>query len=133
MQALPPIKTKSLNMVVFIDGWCAICKNFAKTIKSIDTLNLVQIKDIRQEIFEKTDIDIDRGLKVMASKTNAGKYYGFESLYQVIKRIPILWITLPLFVILKITRFGNIFYNEIAIKRKIIPIQCTDQCSLEQN
>ncbi len=122
---------KTLRITVFIDGWCAVCKRFAKSIKYVDIFDLVEIKDIRNQESEDTGIDIEKGLKIMASKTATARYYGFDSLFQIIKRIPILWIFLPFFLLLDATGFGDIFYNEIAIKRKIIPIQCNRQCSID--
>lgn len=124
---------KSNRLYIFIDGWCPNCKRFGASIKAIDMLGIVEVKDIRvfTSNFEE-GIDIERGKKVMASKNSRGTYYyGFESLYQITKRIPVLWIIFPIMSILKFTKLGNLLYNELAVRRNIIPIHCSDGCTFQ--
>lgn len=124
---------KSNRLSIFIDSWCPNCKRFGTTIKAIDMLGIVEVKDIRVFTSNFEDgLDIERGKKVMASKNSMGTYYyGFESLYEISKRIPVLWIIFPMALIFKFTKLGNLLYNELAVRRNIIPIHCSDDCNLQ--
>ena len=58
-------------------------------------------------------------------------HYGFNSLFQIFLRIPLFWIFIPVMYILKITSLGSFIYNELALKRKIIPLHCdSESCEI---
>ena len=70
-------------------------------------------------------------LKKMASTKDGIIFnYGFESIYNIFKYIPILYPLLPIMFVLKHSYIGNLIYNELAVKRKIIPITCDDKCEI---
>lgn len=66
----------------------------------------------------------------MASYKNGRWEYGFESIYRILKELPLFWFFIPLFYLLKITKIGDFLYDEFAIKRKIIPIHCDENCKI---
>jgi ABC-type dipeptide/oligopeptide/nickel transport system permease component len=66
----------------------------------------------------------------MASYLNNKWYYGYDSIFFIFSRLPVFWFIMPLLYILKITKFGKLLYNELAIKRKIIALNCgQNSCS----
>lgn len=120
------------KLVVFIDGWCPNCLKFGKLITKVDLLNNIRIENIRENVnmnFEKLDKPL--ALKKMASTKDGIIFnYGFESIYNIFKYIPILYPLLPIMFVLKYSYIGNLIYNELAVKRKIIPITCDDKCEI---
>ena len=113
-------------LIIYIDGWCPICKKFRTFVIKSDILNLIEIKDIRKE----KDID-EKKLKLMYSKSLNGKsYYGFDSMFEINKRLIVFWILIPIMYVLKISRLGHYLYNELSVKRKIIPLTCNSECSI---
>ena len=90
------------------------------------------IKQLRNkiDIQNYNNLNIEFATKQMASFTTKWNY-GFISIFHILIRLPLFWLFIPFLFLLKITRLGNLFYNELALKRKIIPIHCnTDSCSI---
>jgi hypothetical protein len=78
-------------------------------------------------------LDIPLAKKYMASIDNYNTIsYGYTSIYKIFKLLPVFWLFYPLILLLHITNLGNILYNELAVKRKIIPLNC-DENSCEIN
>ena len=76
------------------------------------------------------EINFELAKKQMAS-FNGYWHYGFDSLYNILKRIPLFWLVFPILFLLKITNFGQKIYIQLAIKRKIIPLHCNiDSCGI---
>lgn len=125
---------KSKTLVVFIDGWCAYCQRFGAFIKTLDLLNIIDIRDIRAKAAEtESDLDIERATRMIASKNITGRiYYGFNTLLQIAIRVPLLWVLVPVLFLARIAGIGDFVYNELAIKRKIIPVRCEEQCAVNQ-
>ena len=93
----------------------------------MDTLKLISISNARE--IENPHIETQKALSVMAAITEDNSVsYGFDSIYQIAKRLPLLWLFYPIFWVLKISRTGHLIYRELAIKRKIIPIHCNEDC-----
>lgn len=114
------------KLTIYIDGWCPICKKFKNIVFKLDFFKLIEIKDIRE-----SDIIDEKKLKLMFSKSDKEiSFYGFDSIYEINKRLVVLWILLPFSFILKITKIGNFLYNELSVKRKIIPLYCDTECNL---
>ena len=85
---------------------------------------------LRKDSIDIENFDNNLALKKMASYKNGIWMYGFESIYRILKEIPLFWFFIPLFYFLKITRIGDFLYDEFAIKRKIIPIHCDENCKI---
>lgn len=99
---------------------------FKKFVIAFDLFNFISIEDIR-----KIDNVEEKKLNFMYSENLKGNsFYGFESLYEINKRVGVLWIFLPLMYLLKISGAGNYLYNELSVKRKIFPLTCSDNCNL---
>ena len=120
------------KLTIYIDGWCPNCRQFGNLITKIDVLNNIRIENIRDTkngFSEK--LDIPYALKKMAStKDGITISYGFQSIYDIFKYLPLLFPFFPVIFILKYTYLGNFIYNELAVKRKIIPITCDDKCQI---
>jgi predicted DCC family thiol-disulfide oxidoreductase YuxK len=116
------------KLTIFYDNWCPNCNRFVNFINKSDWLKLIKIKQLRNEsqLLLYKGIDKELAKKQMASYTNKW-HYGYESLYLTFLRIPIFWLLMPLFFLLKITGTGNYLYNEFAVKRKIIPLHCDSE------
>lgn len=113
-------------LIIYIDGWCPICKKFSKFVTKFDILKQIEIKDIRGE----KNID-EKKLKLMYSiSTNGQSHYGFDSMFEINKRLIIFWLLLPIMYLLKISKLGHYLYNELSVKRKIIPLNCDSECSI---
>jgi hypothetical protein len=123
-------KVKLINkpdrLTIYIDGWCPICKKFKNIVTKLDFFKLIVINDIR-----KSDIIDEEKLKLMFSKSDRDmSFYGFDSIYEINKRLVILWFLVPFSFILKKTKIGSFLYNELSVKRKIIPFYCDTECNI---
>lgn len=115
------------KLIIYIDGWCNNCLKFSKLVKKFDYFNLIEISNIRSEKL----VD-DRKLREMYSENLYKKnFYGFDSLFEVNKRLVVFWLFLPIMYLLKISKIGFLLYNELASKRKIIPLGCDDNCLIK--
>ncbi|MCT7904815.1 Protein of uncharacterised function, DUF393 [Candidatus Ornithobacterium hominis] len=114
------------KFIVFYDNWCPNCNRFKNFIKKVDSLNLIFFKELRNNIENETYKDIDKTLafQEMASYHKGKWNYGFSSIFLILLRIPLFWVTIPIFYILKLTGFGQYIYKQLAINRKIIPLHC---------
>lgn len=114
------------KLTIYIDGWCPICNKFKKIVTKLDFFKLIIVEDIRT-----SDILDEKKIKLMFSKSeNNLSFYGFDSIYEINKRLIILWLFLPFTFMLKITNIGGFLYNELSVKRKIIPLNCDSDCKL---
>lgn len=119
------------SLLIFIDGWCPYCKRFGKWIAKKDRKNLILIRDIR--IDEDPRIDKVEALKRMASiDENEEVYYGFKSITLIVKYLPYIKILYPLFYMLDIAKVGGFLYDELAVRRNIIPLHCEDKDCLSK-
>jgi predicted DCC family thiol-disulfide oxidoreductase YuxK len=114
------------KIIVLFDNWCPNCTKVASLIKKIDWLKLIEFQELRNDkiIQNYNKLDKELACQQMASYNNGIWVYGFSSIFQITKRLPILWLAIPFFYVLKLTGFGQFLYKQLAIKRKIIPLHC---------
>lgn len=119
------------KLTIVYDNWCPNCKRFISIVKSLDWLKLIYYIELRNPKAKKTltGFDLVLASQQMASFDNKW-HYGFNSIYQILLRLPTFWLTIPILFVLKITKFGHFLYKEIALKRKIIPLHCKDKICL---
>ncbi|MCH7402287.1 DCC1-like thiol-disulfide oxidoreductase family protein [Belliella kenyensis] len=130
---------KSKKLIIFYDNYCPNCIRFKSIINRFDFFNNLQTIKVRA--IEKSENQIyfslnsQESLEKMASyDIQKNKYYyGFNSIYNIVKYVPSLYIFFPIMYILKLTHLGAYLYRELAIRRKIIPIVCNDNCDLINN
>lgn len=116
------------KLKVFVDGWCPMCRKFGRILEKLDVLNRISLQDIRTAEVPNQEFRA-KGLKAIASiKDNEKIYFGFDSIFQIFKLIPFLWIFIPFLYLLKITKIGEFLYSELAMKRTIIPLHCDKDC-----
>jgi predicted DCC family thiol-disulfide oxidoreductase YuxK len=113
------------NLTIFYDNYCPNCTKFVNLVEKIDWLKLIQIKQLRNEL----DTNSFREIHFELAKHQMASYgtkwhYGYNSLYFIFARLPLFWLFIPFLYLLKITTLGQIMYNELALKRRIIPIHC---------
>lgn len=118
--------------MVIYDNWCPNCTRFIKIVNKLDWFNLIDSKQLRstQDTQQFKNLNLELAHQQMASYTNKWNY-GFVSIFLILSRLPIFWIFFPFLYIFKNTGFGQLIYNELAIKRKIIPLHCDENsCKL---
>jgi len=94
----------------------------------LDFLDLVRVEDIRRSEVPSEEFR-EKGLSSLASITPKGEqYFGFNTLLMSSLHLPLFWILLPVMFLLKWTGAGSYLYNELAVKRTIIPLHCGDSC-----
>ena len=114
------------SLSIYIDSWCPMCVRFGAWLKRLDVFNRIKQEDIRH--YEGELISKEKGLKVMASRDVQSRvFYGYDSIWQIVLRLPLLWLFVPLFFLLKVSRLGHLLYEELAVKRQIIPLHCQDK------
>lgn len=114
------------KLIVFYDSWCPICIKFKKNVTFLDLFCLINFEDIRSA----DEID-EFGLKKMKSVNFKGKiFYGFDSIFEIVIRLPLVYIIVPFFILLKISKLGSIMYDYISLKRKIITFYCDAKCEI---
>ena len=103
-----------------------MCVRFGVLLKRMDIFKNIEQTDIRS--YKGTLVSKEKGLGLLASVNRQSVvFYGYDSVWQIALRLPILWLFLPLFFILKVSRIGHLLYNELAIKRQIIPLHCKEE------
>nr|WP_321231566.1 DCC1-like thiol-disulfide oxidoreductase family protein [uncultured Psychroserpens sp.] len=119
------------TLKVYYDNWCPNCTKFMKFIKKMDVLNLIVFIKLRE--YDGFDgINLKEAEKKMASTIDHKSWnYGYKSIYEIFKRIPFFWVFIPVLFLLKIGKLGEFLYNELALKRKIIPMHCNEHCQIK--
>ena len=114
------------SFIIYIDSWCPMCVRFGSWLKRLDIFNGIRQADIRT--YEGSAISKEKGLEQLASINRHSRvFYGYESIWQILVRLPLLWVFVPVFYILKVSRLGHLAYKELAIKRQIIPLHCKEE------
>jgi len=121
-------------LILFYDNRCPICLRTKAVLERIDFGRQIEFIGIRnKEIFNTyTNLDEAQAIQRMASSYNNEIVYGFASVLRIVRTLPLLWIFVPAFFILKWTRIGEKAYDEIALKRKLIPASCDENCLLSE-
>ena len=119
------------KLVLVYDDWCPYCTRFSRFVKRNDVFNRVSFLKLREDRILIEGFDKNMALKKMASLKKENWRYGFESIWRISKEIPFFWILTPVLFILRLTKIGELLYNELAIKRKIIPIHCNENCKID--
>ncbi len=116
------------KFTIYIDSWCPLCKRAGRFVGILDFLDLVRVEDIRRSEVPSEEF-CEKGLSSLASITpKGGHFFGFDTLLMISLRLPLFWILLPVMFLLKWTGAGSYLYNELAVKRTIIPLHCGDSC-----
>jgi predicted DCC family thiol-disulfide oxidoreductase YuxK len=111
---------------IFVDSWCPHCKRFGEWVKRRDTKNVIAVKDARESLDQR--IDAKKALTQMASMDARGNvFYGFQSIVLIMKNLPVFQVVSPIFSLPLVSTLGSILYNELAVRRKIIPLHCEER------
>lgn len=121
-------------LTLFYDNRCPICLRTKAVLERIDFGRQLAFIGIRnKDIFNTyTSLDEAKALQRMASLLNNEIVYGFASVFRIVRTLPLLWIFVPAFYLLKWTSIGEKAYDEIALKRKLLPASCDENCLLSE-
>ena len=113
-------------MTVYYDNWCKNCIRFMNLIRQLDWFNLISCRELRNEEHTNNAAGLNPGLaeEQLASVHKGIWKYGYDSLYRTILRLPLFWLFVPAFWVLKITRLGSCLYKQLAVNRHIVPLHC---------
>jgi predicted DCC family thiol-disulfide oxidoreductase YuxK len=121
-----------MQVTVFYDDYCPLCKKSKVFLEKIDITHQLFFDGVRgSHIKEKyPDLDLVKSIERMATFYQNKYRFGFNSIFLIVRRLPLLWIFIPLFIILKLSKLGDIFYNYIASSRGILPYSCDEHCNI---
>ncbi|RZJ48708.1 MAG: DUF393 domain-containing protein [Flavobacterium sp.] len=121
------------KIIIYYDNYCPNCNRFVEITTRFDWLNLITKKQLRNKEHIKNSKGINTLLAEKQMASFDGKWsYGYLTLFKIFLRLPILWVLIPFFFILWITKIGQFFYIQLAVNRQIIPLHCTeDSCELK--
>ena len=118
------------SLIIVYDDWCPNCTRFSIILKKTDFFNKISLLRLRKDNIQIDGFDKNNALNMMASFENGKWKYGYDSIWRISFKIPAFWIFIPFLYFLKITGLGKLMYNELAIKRKIIPLHCDESCEI---
>jgi predicted DCC family thiol-disulfide oxidoreductase YuxK len=123
---------KQSALIIFYDNYCPNCTMFAKGVEKFDWLKLIQIKQLRNplhtDLFPNMNLEL---AKQQMASFGTKWHYGFNSIFYIFVRLPLFWLFVPFFFLLKVTGLGQLIYVELALKRKIIPLHCdSESCEI---
>jgi len=120
-------------MLIFFDDYCPLCLGSKSFLEKIDFSKKLQFIGIRQsDTFSNYPmLDKAAALDRMASLQKDEIKYGFDSIYRIVFALPLLWIFIPFFFILKWVNLGHWAYDQIASRRGILPFSCDENCAID--
>jgi predicted DCC family thiol-disulfide oxidoreductase YuxK len=124
---------RRFGLIVFYDGWCALCARSVRWLQAFDLLALVQFVSFREPgIVELYGLDPDKAARRMQSLTYKGWLReGMDSVLAVALRSILLWPLVPLLWLGRLVA-GHRLYDALARRRfVVIPIVCDGHCSTE--
>ncbi|MBN7815520.1 DCC1-like thiol-disulfide oxidoreductase family protein [Algoriphagus pacificus] len=100
-------------LTVYFDQNCGICM---KVYRIFNTLNSSYLKlSYLQEADE--EVNINKAYIFIASKSNKGNYYGYDTYCEIFSRIPILSLLYPIMKLKIVTKIGQSIYLKVANNR----------------
>lgn len=121
-----------MKVTVFYDDFCPLCKKSKAVLEKLDITNQLFFDGVRGGHIKQKypDLDFAKSIERMATLYQNQYRFGFDSIFLIVQRLPLLWILIPFFIILKFSKLGDIFYNYIASSRGILPYSCDDNCNI---
>lgn len=116
-------------MTVYYDNWCKNCSRFMKLAHKLDWFKLISSRELRNQDHTKSVVGLDLKLaeEQLASVSKEKWKYGYDSLYRIFIRVPLFWVAIPFFWLLKITKLGQYLYMQLAVNRQVIPLHCNKE------
>ncbi|WP_156290523.1 thiol-disulfide oxidoreductase DCC family protein [Oceanobacillus salinisoli] len=107
-------------MIVYYDSYCKLCTTSSTVWGKLDWKNKLSFESFRH--LKDYPIEMEKSLHVFHN----GKWYkGYDAIIQIAKILPLLWLLIPAMYLFKILGLGDVIYNQIAKKRKLVPVnQC---------
>ena len=116
---LIPLRYKSEQIEFYYDGKCNLCARAINTIKLLDITRRVRFMSAQasEKKLDRWGVSQETALTFLAGRYKNETYIGFD-LYKLLStKLPVLWITYPLFVLGKVTNIGPVLYQKIADNR----------------
>ncbi|MFC7745636.1 thiol-disulfide oxidoreductase DCC family protein [Lentibacillus kimchii] len=115
-------------MIIYYDSYCKLCSHSSVIWKKMDR---------RQRLHFSSFRNLDHYPKEMEQKLhvyNRGKWFkGYDAIIAISKKLPLLWLSVPILTVLKWIGLGDFVYNTIAKHRQMVPVnQCdADGCQIK--
>lgn len=100
------------KLTIFYDNHCSNCTHFTNLIQKLDWFSFIHIRQLRKPEHTNKAIGINKNLaeKLMAS-FDGNWNYGYPTLFKIFLRIPIFWLFIPFFCLLKITKMDIFIFT----------------------
>ena len=113
-----------LQILVFYDGWCSLCRRSVATLQRLDFLGLLEPLSFRDpEVLKRFGLDPRRAAaRLHAWAAGApGPAHGIDAVILVAARLPPLWPLVPFLWIAARVGLGQPTYDWLAARRTIVP------------
>jgi predicted DCC family thiol-disulfide oxidoreductase YuxK len=120
-------------VVVFIDGFCSLCRKIGRTIQALDKKARVELVSFRHsECYRLHGIALDaleRRMHVVDTRSGEVRQ-GFGAIRVLVRELHVLWPLRPMFAMLDRVGMGDRLYDALAVRRRIIPTpnNCEGSC-----
>jgi predicted DCC family thiol-disulfide oxidoreductase YuxK len=114
--------------VLAFDGKCILCVRGVGLIHRLDVFRRIQLVDFTDEINHERLIDFDmaRAQTEMLFASKKGWIGGFRAFREVAKRLPLMWVMLPILYFPGTTTIGDAVYKKVAANRYALFGRCDD-------
>ncbi|SDC07744.1 Predicted thiol-disulfide oxidoreductase YuxK, DCC family [Shouchella lonarensis] len=124
----------SAKISVFYDGWCPVCRKSMTRLQKWDRSNQLVFHSFREkEVLTRYQLDFERAEKRMITREErSGRMYeGIESVWLIARKLPVLWLFVPVLWIAMVLGFGQRIYDFLAERRAIIPVGSCEEEACE--
>lgn len=117
-----------MKMIIYFDSYCKMCTSSSIFWKKIDWRNQLSFESFRT--IENYPKAMEESLHVYHQKR---WFEGFDAIIEVSKKLPLMWVPLPIMYLFKWIGLGDFIYKKIARNRRLVPVnQCDhDGCRID--
>lgn len=122
-------RSASGRLVVYYDGWCALCTRAAGLWRRLDLLGRLDLRSVRDPAAARElgpDLPKAQRRMICRDPVTGERHEGFDAVVHVASRLPALWPLLPLLLGARLTGLGGPLYDFVASRRTVIPVGACD-------
>jgi predicted DCC family thiol-disulfide oxidoreductase YuxK len=108
------------RLIVYYDGACSLCRRARDRLKRLDWLDLLEFVSFRDpDVVTRHGLDTVRLERRMQARPSRGSVTqeGFDAVWLVATRVPLLWPALPALALAKWTGLGRVAYDWVSAQR----------------